>query len=136
MDDLIGLSLAVQESKKSNCVKRKVGAVIVTKNGEPYTGHNHSLISHTCTRLTSKSGTDLNKCLAIHAEIDVILNAYLTNVFNSTIYVSAPVPCKDCANAIVAAGIRKVVCYLCNYDELGGIILLENNVEVVQYKKE
>lgn len=133
--DQTGLALAVQESKKSNCCKRLVGAVIVTVSGELHTGYNHSLIPHTCTRLTSKSGTNLDKCPAIHAEVDAIVGAYLTNVFNATIYVSAPIPCKDCANAIVVSGISKVVCYLGHYDDLGGTILLENNVQIVQYKE-
>ena len=78
--DFYFLKMAKLVSERGTCARRKVGCVFVNKrnhviatgyNGNP-AGFTHC-IDDPCEGADSKSGTDLDKCKAIHAEQNALL---------------------------------------------------------------
>ena len=112
------LQLAKDVSMRSNCSRRKVGAVIVKDNHIVATGYNGTPAKTTncfdggCPRCNSdhKTGEKLDECLCVHAEQNAICQAacYGISIENSSIYVTIS-PCLTCAKLIINAGIREVV---------------------------
>lgn len=111
------MKLAHEVATRGTCVKRQVGAVIVRDNRILTTGYNGppSKTAHCeegkCYRIVnnSPSGTDLDKCRAIHAEQNAIIQAALHGVstVDSAIYTTHQ-PCLTCAKMIINAGIRQI----------------------------
>jgi dCMP deaminase len=143
--DDIFMELAVNLAKRSHCIKRHVGAVVVKDtriisigyNGPPAGTHNCDIEwpGEGCTR-DSKGGCSL----AIHAEQNALLYAVKNNtsVEGSTVYVTLS-PCLACSRIIYTMGVRKVV-YLNSYAEHKGIpsdegvdFLEQFGVEVEKY---
>ena len=104
----------------STTKSRKVGAVLVKNNRILSTGYNGTPkgIDIKCQRCESniKSGTELNKCSCVHAEINAIIQAAYFGVSSNgaTIYCTTH-PCLDCLKAMINAGI-KTVYYLEKYN--------------------
>jgi deoxycytidylate deaminase len=124
--------LACKVSNLSTCSRRKVGCVLRVDHNI-VTAANTSPNFHLCYRENSKPGDDLNKCPAIHAEALAIAIAASRGfkTERGILYTSNIIPCKDCANLIVAAGIRRVVCgEFIFYDELSKAIFLNSGVEL------
>ena len=108
----------MKSQKNANCVKGKVGAIIVL-NGEILGKGNNSVpkgcipcIVDTCLRkkYNLKSGEKQELCRVVHAEQNAILNSLRKgyNLNNSTIYVTKS-PCMICAKLIINVGIKKVI---------------------------
>ncbi len=124
--DDIYMELAVNLAKRSHCIKRHVGAVLVKDtriisigyNGPPSGTHNcdEEWPEKGCPR-DSKGGCSL----AIHAEQNAILYAVKnkTSVEGATLYVTLS-PCLACSRIIYSMGIEKVI-YLKSYAEYKGI---------------
>jgi dCMP deaminase len=124
--DDIFMELAVNLAKRSHCIKRHVGAVVVKDtriisigyNGPPSGTHNcdEKWPEDGCAR-DSKGGCSL----AIHAEQNALLYAVKNNasVEGATIYVTLS-PCLACARIIYTMGVQKVI-YLNSYAEHKGI---------------
>lgn len=99
----------------SDCQSRHVGAVIIQHNQLGFVGgYNHSTgkCKETgCPRKKQgiKPGEGLDKCHAIHAEVDAIERAKRCGVQTegSHIHVTHQ-PCDNCAKEIIKAGIRSV----------------------------
>lgn len=140
------MELAVNLAKRSHCIKRHVGAVLVRDtriisigyNGPPSGTHNcdEEFPEEGCPR-DSKGGCSL----AIHAEQNAILYAVKnkSTVEGATLYVTLS-PCLACARIIFTAGIKKVI-FLKSYASYKGIasdegvdFLQKFGVEVEQYK--
>jgi dCMP deaminase len=131
--DIMYTRLAAEASGKSTCAKKQLGCVLVTRNekivisgtnGPPY-GLNKC---NPCPRLDSHSGSDLQKCRAVHAERRAILRAAMLgfSTDGSTLYSYMGVPCKDCMLELWEAGVvRIVVLRETYYDELSKDILKE-----------
>ena len=128
--DDIFMELAVNLAKRSHCIKRHVGAVLVKDtriisigyNGPPSGTHNcdEEFPEEGCPRDSKGSCS-----LAIHAEQNAILFAVKNNtsVEGSTLYVTLS-PCLPCSRIIFTIGIKKVI-YLKSYAEYKGIELDE-----------
>ena len=101
---------------RSTCDRKHQGAVIVMDKQIVSTGYNgsppgvahcdevgHDLVNDHCTR-------------AIHAEINAVVQAakHGVKIGGATLYCTSS-PCKKCLQAIIAAGITKVI-YKCVYD--------------------
>jgi len=107
--DIRFLRIASREVKWwSKDPDKKVGCVIVSPDRRQVTmGYNGFAqgVKDIPERLASKATKLL---LTVHAELNAILNAR-ADLTGWTLYVTEP-PCVDCANAIIQAGIIRVVC--------------------------
>lgn len=134
------MNISVQISLRSTCMRRKVGAVIVNDNNIVSTGYNGApkgmvnCIDHPdrCYRTAHNipSGKELDKCYAVHAEVNAIMNAIKSghDLKGSTVYVTT-FPCSSCAKALIQAGIKRV-CYLDKYaDEFTLLLFDETQIE-------
>lgn len=112
------LGIARLVSKRSTCLRRKVGALIVKDRRILATGYNGtpSGIRHCaevgCLRakLNIPSGQRHELCRGLHAEQNVLLQAALYGISlrDSTLYITNQ-PCIICAKMIINAGIKGVV---------------------------
>lgn len=133
------LEIAHVVKKRSTCLRRQVGAVIVKENRILTTGYNGvpPKIEHCDTRgclrkeLNIPSGEKHELCRALHAEQNAIMQAAKNGISieGSTIYVTHQ-PCIICTKLIMACGIVKVV-YQGDYpDELSLMMLQESTIEL------
>ena len=112
------MEIAHVVAKRSNCSRRKVGAVIMNRNHILSAGYNgtprgvKNCFEGGCPRCAGKtpSGKGLDECLCTHAEQNAICQAALHGVAidGATLYVTIS-PCLICAKLIINAGIREVV---------------------------
>ncbi len=112
------MSIARQVATRSNCIKRKVAAVIVRDKRIISTGYNgtprgtKNCNEGGCPRCNSfaESGTKLEECYCAHGEENAIVQAayHGISVKDSTIY-STFCPCLYCTRMIINAGIKEVV---------------------------
>ncbi|UXP31132.1 dCMP deaminase family protein [Reichenbachiella agarivorans] len=122
----IFMELAVNLAKRSHCIKRHVGAVLVKDTRIISIGYNGPPSgTHNCDEEFPETGCaqdSKGSCsLAIHAEQNAILYAVKNNasVDGSTLYVTLS-PCLSCARIIYSMGIKEVV-YLKSYAEYKGL---------------
>ena len=112
------MMLARVASLRSNCVKRKVAAIIVRDRRIISTGYNgtprgtKNCYEGGCPRCNSlaDSGTQLEECLCSHGEENAITQAayHGVSVKGSALYTTFA-PCLMCTKMIINAGIREVV---------------------------
>ena len=124
--DDIYMDLAVNLSKKSHCVKAKVGAVLTKDTRIISLGYNGPPAgTHNCDEEWPEQGCPRDSkgscSLALHAEQNAILYAAKNNVpiEGTTLYVTLS-PCISCARIIFTTGIKRVI-YLHSYAEFKGI---------------
>lgn len=114
------LAIAFLTRLRSNCIKRKVGCVIVKNNivvGLGYNGtpkNTTNCFDQGCERCNtqhqsseSHKGIDIDKCVCLHAELNAILAAK-ENLEECTLY-STLEPCINCSKCIVQTGIKRVL---------------------------
>ena len=139
------MNYALEISPQANCIKGKVGAILVKENKIIAEGVNSvpngikPCTEETCIRkkLNLKSGENQELCFVVHAEqnalIDVLNNK--VNVKGSTLYVTKQ-PCIICAKMLINAGIKRIV-YLKAYpDKYSEGLLKEAGVEIEKYEGE
>ncbi|MEW6170698.1 MAG: cytidine/deoxycytidylate deaminase family protein [Candidatus Omnitrophota bacterium] len=112
------LDIAHLVSRRSTCLRRAVGALIVKDRRILATGYNGtpSGIEHCCNvgclreKLKIPSGERHELCRGLHAEQNALLQAslYGISVKDSVIYVTNQ-PCIICAKMIINAGIKEVI---------------------------
>ena len=137
------MSIARVVASRSNCVKRKVAAVITRDRRVISTGYNGTPRGVTncneggCPRCNSfaAGGTRLEECLCSHGEENAITQAayHGVNVRGGTMYTTFS-PCLTCTKLIINAGLVEVV-YNSDYP-LGGValdLLAEAGVKVRQH---
>lgn len=139
------LDIALLVAKRSTCLRRQVGAVIVKDKRILTTGYNGapSSLAHCdevgCLRAQLKipSGQRHELCRALHAEMNAILQAahHGISVYDSIVYCTDH-PCIICAKMIINAGIKTVVILADYPDDLARQILAEAKVKVIVAKKE
>jgi dCMP deaminase len=105
-------------SRRSTCLRRRVGAVLVKDKRILATGYNGapSGITHCqiagCLRqkLGIPSGQRHELCRGLHAEQNVLLQAALHGVSakDSSLYITVT-PCIICAKMIINAGVKEIV---------------------------
>lgn len=128
--------------KRSTCLRRQVGAIIVKDKRILSTGYNGAPMGcehcdvKGCLResLGIPSGERHELCRAIHAEQNAIVQAAYSGVSikDSTLYVTTQ-PCIMCAKMIINAGIKKVVFKGEYPDELSMTMLKEAGIRVVKF---
>ncbi|EPQ25843.1 uncharacterized protein PFL1_06518 [Pseudozyma flocculosa PF-1] len=116
--DTYFLSLCTLASLRSNCMKRRVGAVLVRANRVLSTGYNgtpRGLVNCNqggCPRCNASAacGTQLDECLCLHAEENALLEAGRDRGgAEGTVLYCNTCPCLRCAVKIVQTGVREVV---------------------------
>ena len=112
------MKIAQVASMRSNCIKRRVGAVIVRDKRIVSTGYNgtprgtKNCNEGGCPRCNSlaNSGTQLEECLCSHAEENSITQAayHGTSVKEGMLYTTFA-PCLMCTKMIINSGIVEVI---------------------------
>ncbi len=131
-------------AKRSTCLRRQVGALIVKDKRILATGYNGapSGLKHCeevgCIRDKIKvpSGQRHELCRGLHAEQNAIIQAayHGISIKGATMYCTTS-PCVICAKMIINAGIKEVI-YEEGYDDpLAMELLKEAGVKVERYKE-
>ena len=137
------LEIANIVAKRSTCLRRSVGAVIIKDKRILTTGYNGppSGLKHCeevgCIReqLNIPTGERHELCRGLHAEQNAIIQASLhgVSIKDSVLYCTHQ-PCIICTKMIINAGIKKVV-FIHGYpDDLSQSFFQEARVELVKYE--
>ena len=129
-------------ARRSTCIRRQVGAVMVKDKNILATGYNGTPtgITHCdvtgCLReqLKVPSGERHELCRGLHAEQNAIIQAarHGVNIADSVLYCTDS-PCIICTKMLINAGISKVI-YLKGYaDQLSMEMLKESGIEAFAF---
>lgn len=133
--------------KRSTCMRRQVGAVIVKDNQILSTGYNGSPkntkhcseLPDGCmrTNLGIPSGERHELCRGLHAEQNAIIQCAVSGASTkgATIYVNT-MPCSICLKMIINAGIETIVAESAYPDELTETLLAETNIKLVMLRQD
>ncbi|KAI9003896.1 cytidine deaminase-like protein [Hyaloraphidium curvatum] len=151
--DTYFMHLAALAARRSNCMKRRVGCILVRDKRVIATGYNgtprgvRNCNEGGCARCNvgTKCGVNLDTCLCLHAEENALLEAGRERVegryaldpssqSSATLYCNT-CPCLQCAKRLVQVGVREVV-YSQAYgmDEATKMLLDEAGVKLRQYR--
>ncbi|MFZ5573321.1 MAG: deoxycytidylate deaminase [Thermodesulfobacteriota bacterium] len=135
------MDIANLVARRSTCLRRSVGAVIVKDKRLLATGYNGapSNIRHCsevgCLRekLNVPSGQKHELCRGIHAEQNAIIQAAYHGVaINGSTLFCTNLPCSICAKMIINAGIRRIY-YQDGYaDDISREMIAEAGIELIQ----
>jgi dCMP deaminase len=135
------MEIAALVAKRSTCLRRIVGAVIVKNRRILSTGYNGapSGIAHCaqtgCLRETMKieSGQRHELCRGIHAEQNAIIQAayHGVSIQGGVLYCTNQ-PCSICTKMIINAGITEIYYENGYTDELSSILLEEAGIRLKQ----
>lgn len=139
--DTYFMEMAKLASRRSSCLRRAVGAVLVREKRLLATGYNGvpSGVTHCeeagCLRekLQVPSGERHELCRGLHAEQNAIIQAALHGVSTrGAVLYCTTLPCIICAKMLINSGVRKVY-YLDGYsDSLTGEMLAEVGLTLVR----
>ncbi len=129
-------------AKRSTCLRRKVGAILVKDKRILATGYNGapSGLRHCeevgCLRENTSvpSGERHELCRGLHAEQNAIIQAayHGFSIRDATLYCTNK-PCVICSKMLINAGIRKIL-YEDGYDdELADQMLREANIDIERF---
>lgn len=129
-------------ARRSSCLRRQVGAVLVKDKNILASGYNGvpTGITHCaetgCLRakLNVPSGERHELCRGLHAEQNAIIQAakHGTNIDGATLY-STTMPCIICAKMIINAGIKRVVYEEGYADQLSMEMVAESGLMVEKF---
>lgn len=121
------LDIARTVSRRSTCLRRQYGAVIVNHDEIIATGYNGAtrgdkdcLYNGICWREENDipHGAMYEMCISVHAEQNAIISAARSEMIGGTLYLAGfengmeivgPEPCVICARMIQNAGIKEVI---------------------------
>ena len=114
------LDIAAEVARRSTCLRRQYGAVIVKNDEIVATGYNGAPRGGVCWREAHgiPHGEQYEKCVAVHAECNAIISASRNEMLGSTLYLfgfenGKPLekaePCVMCSRMIKNAGIAMVI---------------------------
>ena len=137
------MEMAHLVAKRSTCLRRHVGAVLVKDKRVLSTGYNgspkgtlHCEVKG-CIReqMNVPSGTRHELCRGVHAEQNAIIQAayFGVSVDGSTIYTTT-YPCSMCAKILINADIKEVVYSEGYVDDLSKALFAETNILIREYK--
>ncbi|ADU65829.1 cytidine/deoxycytidylate deaminase family protein [Desulfurispirillum indicum] len=139
------MNITAEVGRRSSCLRRQIGAIIVREKRIIATGYNgappgvrSSMEIGSCLRdeRNIPSGTQHEICRGLHAEQNAILQAarFGTSVEGATLYCTHQ-PCSICAKIIIGAGIREVK-YVHGYpDEMTRQYFEEANIDCIQLEE-
>ena len=122
------LGIAAAVARRSTCLRRQYGAVIVKNDEIVATGYNGAPRGDDnccdvgeCWRERNHipHGEQYEKCVAVHAECNAIISASRRDMLGAALYlygfegfdhpIESPVPCLICSRLIKNAGIAQVI---------------------------
>jgi dCMP deaminase len=131
-------------AKRSTCLRRQVGALLVKDKKILATGYNGapSRLEHCldigCLRQRQRipSGERHELCRGLHAEQNAIIQAayHGVEIRGATLYCTNH-PCIICSKMIINAGIQRIVYQEGYADTLAKEMLKESGIEVEKYNK-
>lgn len=103
--------IAYAVSRRSDCKRRHVGAVITKHNRIVSTGYNGAPAGEpgceACPMREVGASDNYDRCVAVHAEANALLYADRDKTEGATLYVTRE-PCAGCAKLARAAGIARI----------------------------
>ena len=139
------MGMAELVSRRSTCLRRQVGAVIVKDKRLLATGYNgapsglpHCLdIGCMRERMNVPSGERHELCRAIHAEQNALVQAASFGVsVRGSIFYSTTYPCNLCAKMIINAGITEIIIKEGYPDEMASEMLKQAGIAVRVFRPE
>ncbi len=138
------MEIAHLVARRSTCLRRQVGAVMVKGKNILATGYNGtpSGITHCeqvgCLRQQLKvpSGERHELCRGLHAEQNAIIQAakHGINIADATLYCTNS-PCIICSKMLINAGVQRII-YQEGYPDLLSMeMLAESGVEVLEFSQ-
>lgn len=119
------MDIALAVAKKSTCLKKQYGAVIVKDDEIVATGFNGSPRAEPhCETCTKKQGNgdfdEYCSCPAVHAEMNAVISASRKEMLGADIYLAGynsntgeehknALPCEICLRLIKNAGIQRII---------------------------
>jgi len=135
------MDIAALVAKRSTCLRRSVGSVIVKNKRILSTGYNGAptdirhCIETGCLRekLNVASGERHELCRGIHAEQNAIIQAAFhgVSIKDATLFCTN-LPCSICAKMIINAGIKRIYFQSGYTDPMSEEMLSEAGVEVIK----
>jgi len=138
------MSIVDLVSKRSTCIRRRVGAAIVKEKNILATGYNGapSGLPHCldigCLRdeLNVPSGERHELCRGLHAEQNAIIQAaYHGTAIKGAILYTTTLPCSICTKMIINAGIIRVIYNEGYEDKLSIQMLSDADIELEIFKE-
>jgi len=135
------MTIAHLASLRSNCMKRRVGAILVRNKRILATGYNGTPRNMTncneggCARCNGQGNlASGDGCLCLHAEENALLEAGRDRVGEEAVIYCNTCPCLRCSIKIVQTGVREVV-YSLSYkmDDATARVFQEAGVKLRQY---
>lgn len=138
------MEIACLVARRSTCLRRRVGALMVKGKNILATGYNGtpSGITHCeqvgCLRqqLNVPSGERHELCRGLHAEQNAIIQAakHGINIADATLYCTNS-PCIICSKMLINAGVQRII-YQEGYPDLLSMeMLAESGVEVLEFSQ-
>jgi dCMP deaminase len=126
------MTIAADVARRSTCLRRQVGAILVVDRRLLATGYNGapSDVPHCsesgCLRdqMAVPSGERHELCRGLHAEQNAIIQAakHGVRIDGATLYTTHH-PCSMCAKMSINAGVQRIVCLHDYPDDLGKTML-------------
>ena len=137
------MEMAHVVAKRSTCLRRKVGAILVKEKHILSTGYNGApkgfkhCAETGCLREDQNipSGERHELCRGLHAEQNAIIQAAVfgTSIKGSVLYCTNT-PCVVCVKMLINAGVTEIV-YSGEYpDDLAKRMLAESNLKIKRFK--
>lgn len=137
------MEMAKVVARRSTCLRRKVGAILVKDKHILSTGYNGAPkgLSHCakvgCLRekLSVPSGERHELCRGLHAEQNAIIQAAVfgVSIKDSMLY-STDTPCVVCVKMLINAGVSEIVFSGEYPDELAKKLLRESKIKIRNFK--
>jgi dCMP deaminase len=128
------LNMARLASLRGTCKRRQVGCILVdSDNHVVATGYNgvpkgfpHCL-DEPCEGADAPSGTRLDECKAVHAEMNALLQLHSTDILTAYLTVT---PCFNCAKVLANSNVTRIVAPIWYPQENVVAILADAGIDV------
>ena len=137
------MEMAYVVAKRSTCLRRKVGAILVKEKHILSTGYNGAPkgLKHCsetgCLREDQNipSGERHELCRGLHAEQNAIIQAAVFGVsIKGSVLYCTNTPCVVCVKMLINAGVTEII-YAGEYpDELAKQMMSESNLKIKRFK--
>ena len=138
------MEAALLISRRSTCLRRAVGAVLVKNNKIISTGYNGApkglkhCYDRGCYRQNNNipSGKCAEACIGLHGEQNAIIQAATSGVdITGSILYCTTFPCSICAKMLINSGVKEIYYYEDYTDKLSIQLLTEAGIGFFKWRK-